>query len=109
MTMHSARKSNSQHWKKIRSRILDRDGRMCFWCGCDADTVDHIIPVAKGGTDDPDNLVACCRRCNFSKRDKLPEEFINERNQKRGVFYSVDSTDPIPRGFISPPNDSKRH
>ena len=41
----------------------------------DATTVDHIIPVAKGGTDDPENLVAACRRCNFSKQDKMPDEY----------------------------------
>jgi 5-methylcytosine-specific restriction endonuclease McrA len=56
----------------------------------DATTVDHIIPVAKGGTDDLDNLVAACKRCNFSKQDKMPDEFMLRR---AGLFLPADSTD----------------
>jgi len=40
---------------------------LCFYCGEDADTVDHIIPTSKGGEDEPYNLVAACRSCNSSK------------------------------------------
>ena len=109
MSLHSQRKSNSAQWKKIRLRILMRDGYECYWCGMDADTVDHIIPVAKGGTDVDDNLVAACRKCNFSKRDKLPDEFIMEKMRRGSLFSETDSTQPILRGFNSPPNDSRRH
>ena len=106
MTLHSQRKSNSTQWKKLRLRILNRDGRECHWCGMDATTVDHIIPVAKGGTDDPENLVAACRRCNFSKQDKMPDEFMMRR---AGLFLQPDSTAHLSRGSISPPNESRRH
>jgi 5-methylcytosine-specific restriction endonuclease McrA len=109
MSLHSQRKANSTHWKKLRARILLRDGAECFWCGMDADTVDHVIPVAKGGTDDPENLVAACRKCNFAKQDKLPDEFILAKMRKGSIFSNTDSTVPYPLGFISPPNDSKRH
>jgi 5-methylcytosine-specific restriction endonuclease McrA len=106
MTLHSQRKSNSTQWKKLRLRILSRDGRECYWCGMDATTVDHIIPVAKGGSDDPENLVAACRRCNFSKQDKMPDEFMLK---KAGLFSKGDSTAHLSRGSISPPNESRRH
>ena len=106
MTLHSQRKVNSSTWKKLRLRILNRDGRECYWCGMDANTVDHIIPVAKGGTDDPENLVAACRKCNFSKQDKMPDEFVMQR---AGLFSKGDSTAMSYRGFLSPPNESKRH
>ena len=56
----------------------------------EANTVDHIVPVAKGGTDDPENLVAACRKCNFSKQDKMPDEFVMQR---AGLFSKADSTD----------------
>jgi len=109
MSLHSQRKSNSAQWKKIRLRILNRDGRECYWCGMDADTVDHIIPVAKGGLDIDDNLVAACRKCNFSKQDKLPDEFVMEKMRRGSLFPQTDSTQPSSRGLISPPNDSRRH
>jgi 5-methylcytosine-specific restriction endonuclease McrA len=72
----------------------------------EANTVDHIIPVAKGGTDDPENLVAACRKCNFSKQDKMPDEFVLQR---AGLFLNRDSTAISSRGFLSPQNESKRH
>lgn len=61
-------------WRKIRLQILDRDGWSCGYCGnyliaSDA-TVDHILPLDRGGTNDPNNLIACCRRCNSRKRNK---------------------------------------
>jgi len=33
----------------------------------DGFTIDHVIPSSRGGSDDLDNLVGCCRRCNASK------------------------------------------
>lgn len=109
MTMHSQRKANSTHWKKIRLRILQRDGYECYWCGADATTCDHVIPVARGGTDEPDNLVAACKRCNFSRQDKMPDEFILAQRAKASNFLSRDSTATLSRGLLSPPNDSKSH
>jgi 5-methylcytosine-specific restriction endonuclease McrA len=40
-----------------------------------------------------DNLVAACRKCNFSKRDKLPDEFIMEKMRRGSLFSDTDSTD----------------
>ncbi|SRR6266568_2945831 len=37
--------------------------------------VDHVVPVACGGSNDPDNLVVTCPRCNQSKWRKLPHEW----------------------------------
>ncbi len=39
-------------------------------------TVDHIIPCAKGGSDDLDNLQLAHRKCNRDKSDKLPENNV---------------------------------
>jgi hypothetical protein len=35
-------------------------------------TVDHVTPVALGGTDDPNNLVAACKDCNSGKASTTP-------------------------------------
>jgi 5-methylcytosine-specific restriction endonuclease McrA len=36
--------------------------------------IDHFIPLAKGGTNDPGNLRLACPRCNTSKQDKHPHD-----------------------------------
>ena len=50
----------SRRWRNvIVPRIIRRDGGICHICGQPgADTADHIITVADGGTDDDDNLAA---------------------------------------------------
>jgi hypothetical protein len=45
--------------------------RACCYCGCRSElTLDHLIPRIKGGTDEADNLVLACRRCNSSKQGR---------------------------------------
>jgi hypothetical protein len=52
----------------IRAAVLDRDGHKCSYCGSPYDlTIDHIIPVAKGGTSTIENLRTLCGRCNMLK------------------------------------------
>ena len=58
-------------WKKRRLLVLQRDGYTCYYCNQEANSVDHVIPRAVGGTDDFDNLVACCSKCNSSKGDRF--------------------------------------
>jgi 5-methylcytosine-specific restriction endonuclease McrA len=41
----------------------------------DSASVEHIIPLSRGGTNDPENVVLACRRCNFSKQDRLLSEW----------------------------------
>jgi 5-methylcytosine-specific restriction endonuclease McrA len=43
----------------------------CFYCGQKADTLDHIVPVVKGGTHSIGNLVSACRSCNSRKHDRF--------------------------------------
>ena len=61
---------NSQAWKRLRATILQRDHHTCHWCGAPARTVDHLVERDRGGSDDPDNLVAACTRCNSSRGAK---------------------------------------
>lgn len=57
--------------KRLRFEILRRDSHTCRYCGHSAPevklTVDHVVPVALGGSDDPSNLVAACTDCNSGK------------------------------------------
>lgn len=60
---------------RLRFTILERDGFRCRYCGAPAPdvrlSVDHILPVAAGGTDDPLNLAAACQDCNLGKSDRV--------------------------------------
>lgn len=60
--------------KRIRFEVFKRDSFKCQYCGAAAPEVllqvDHIKPVAKGGTNDIVNLVTACIACNAGKSDK---------------------------------------
>lgn len=50
----------------------------CYWCGAAVEDnyhVDHVIPLSRGGTNYPDNIVIACPTCNTSRGAKLPEEW----------------------------------
>jgi hypothetical protein len=59
--------------KMLRFEVFKRDSFKCQYCGAEAPTVllhvDHIKPVAEGGTNDLTNLITACMPCNLGKRD----------------------------------------
>lgn len=61
----------------IEAQYKRQRGR-CYYCGEKVGKtydVDHVVPLSRGGTNDPDNLVIACASCNRSKSDKLPSEW----------------------------------
>lgn len=62
--------------KSLRYKILHRDGFKCRSCGRTADhdgvslEIDHVIPLAKGGSSDAINLQVLCKDCNRGKHIK---------------------------------------
>jgi len=65
--------------KEFRNLILTRDHYTCFFCGQYGDTIDHLLPRAKGGHTTPCNCVCACNECNQSKADKDVDEFVRNR------------------------------
>lgn len=61
---------NSQWWKNRKSRGL------CAHCGGRFSprdlTMDHLIPIVRGGKSTRGNVVPSCKRCNSAKRHSLP-------------------------------------
>lgn len=53
---------------------------ICHYCGkhfpASELTLDHIVPVARGGKSTRGNLVVCCRACNASKKYLTPVEML---------------------------------
>ncbi len=65
----------------LKQIFRDQEGK-CFYCGRDHEVAseghfDHVIPLARGGSDNPDNIVFACRACNWSKHDKTLDEWIH--------------------------------
>ena len=64
--------------KFSRANIYVRDQHRCQYCGRRLPpvelTYDHVIPVARGGKKNWENIVTCCRDCNRRKGDHTPEE-----------------------------------
>ena len=63
----------------VRRKVMN-EGR-CAYCGEDYYplTVDHIVPVSQGGTNDRANLTAACWPCNFEKLDMTPDQWRSWR------------------------------
>lgn len=67
-----------------RKALYEKFGGKCFYCCCDLEMtgrwhIEHKLPKALGGTNDPENLVLACAPCNLKKRDKTDTEFMAAR------------------------------
>lgn len=64
--------------------VIGRDGKRCFWCNIvtikrrrtrggnlprDTATLDHVIPISDGGSNDTENLVLACVGCNGRRKN----------------------------------------
>lgn len=66
--------------KRLRFEVLKRDNHTCRYCGASAPdvklAVDHVTPVALGGTDLPTNLVTACVDCNSGKTSTASSDYL---------------------------------
>ena len=61
----------------VLKKIMEQN--ICYYCGKEITglkTIDHKIPVSRGGNNKENNLVLCCKHCNSQKNDKSEEEYI---------------------------------
>jgi len=73
-------------WYELVAEVSRKSGNFCFYCGVkcaathprspDYFTVDHIVPMTRGGSHEFHNLLPACRLCNSAKRDIPFEEFF---------------------------------
>lgn len=63
----------SQWWKRRCAKGV------CHWCEQPVKpaelTMDHVVPVARGGKSTKGNVVPCCKTCNTKKKQLLPMEW----------------------------------
>lgn len=83
----------------LQSEIFTRDGGRCQYCGGEGRTLDHLVPVSKGGPSVRLNLLTACEPCNLRKHAKLPSEEIvtvirfflkRERTVENGYPYMAE-------------------
>ncbi|MBE6509534.1 MAG: hypothetical protein E7Z77_09015 [Methanobrevibacter sp.] len=78
--------------RQLRHEVFKRDGYKCRECGAGKDEtsleIDHIVPVAKGGTNNINNLQTLCRECN---RMKHTDEWVGGETDLETVKQELDS------------------
>lgn len=76
---NARRKSNGVFF--ISKKELERLNRgPCFYCQATGKmTIDHVVAIARGGTDSIGNLVAACKSCNSRKRELTIMEWRRKR------------------------------
>lgn len=87
-------------WSSRHVQIFQRDGDGCHYCKelVKFYTIDHKVARSKGGTDDLDNLVRSCIRCNALKGSRDYEEFVAWLPK---FLSSIDPSLPMPKKWIS--------
>ena len=82
-----------------RSALLHRwiiRGTRCAYCEALAETIDHVIPLVRGGDNFEGNLAPCCKACNSSKAARLVIEWRTRKRPSR-------TTSPARRSHPLPP------
>lgn len=95
-----------------RKTVLERDGYKCRICGISRQylddkapglgeylrlEIDHIVPIAQGGTSDESNLQCLCWRCNSLKGSKKTNKQVNSlRKWGAGFLPGLDKRKSLP-------------
>lgn len=60
-----------------REAIFERDGKVCRYCEATEGPfhIDHMMPLARGGSNRDENLCVACAPCNFAKAAKVGSEW----------------------------------
>lgn len=80
--------------RRMRFEIFRRDDHRCRYCGAGAPeavlTVDHVVPVSLGGSDDPSNLVTACTECNSGKASStIDSEVVDDIGSAARAWMAV--------------------
>ncbi len=76
-----AERNKARALRKTRWWQQKKASGVCHYCGKNVGinklTMDHVIPLARGGRSTKGNLVPCCKACNNAKKDALPAALDN--------------------------------
>lgn len=98
--LRKARKKETKVERGISKKsLMKRDGTKCHYCKKEMDfstgsgrkfnrdmaTIEHLVPLAKGGEHTFANTVLACRFCNISKNAKSEEDFTNQLKNSKNL------------------------
>ena len=87
ITVNGADAISFEDWQQLYSADT------CYYCGKQIEgrnkTVDHKIPISRGGTNARENLVMCCQSCNSHKNNRTESEYYEWRNNHRERFVKT--------------------
>lgn len=78
------RRYSNNNRKALKKRLRARDGDNCHWCkkpmvfgkgndDAQSATIEHVIPLDRGGLDNPNNMVLAHKKCNNERGNNMPE------------------------------------
>lgn len=94
---------NRKRWTSVEKLfMLQKSKSRCCHCGKELSlstmTVEHVIPISKGGTNDMENMVALCETCNAEKDDLvvnpidfykfINKDYMEELVEKQNNYYN---------------------
>jgi 5-methylcytosine-specific restriction endonuclease McrA len=76
-----------------KNNVYLRDQYKCLYCGGDIvrkdATLDHVLPLSKGGKTNWENIVTSCSTCNFSKGNKTGPEWRPKYKPYQPGYYEL--------------------
>lgn len=91
------------HQRSSLLRRWVRQRRTCAYCASPATTVDHVVPLLRGGTNHEGNLAPCCRPCNSGKAYLLLIEWRTGRRLPSTVVLVQHSAKRTQRPVVGEP------
>lgn len=78
MVGYSPTRGGWRYWSQVkrwRARRVAEQAGLCFYCKkpMPQPTLDHVVPLSRGGSHSYDNTVAACEPCNVVKGNSLKE------------------------------------
>lgn len=75
--------------RRKRMALLKRGVKKCRWCECpltlDTSTIEHIIPLQRGGLDNANNRTLACVKCNQERGSDMPEVACSPQKNPAGA------------------------
>ena len=88
--------------RELKKKLIERDGSRCAYCGRELDfdscTIEHVVPLACGGTSTMDNCIISCRECNIKAagiKGYQFEQYVRELIEKHPSYKNVRANVPL--------------